>query len=351
MKAAAAGAALLLLIVLAFLAAATSILTGSGTPGGVACAITPDATMSSTAGEPVAAAPTTTIAASTLTLDGEQQTHAALIVQIAMERGLPARAAVIAVATALQESKVRNLTYGHLDSLGLFQQRPSQGWGTREQVLDPRYATGTFYDRLVKVKRWEQLPLTQAAQAVQLSGYPNAYAQWEALAQRVVDALAGTCVTLIPGEQVAAVIAYAHAQLGKPYVWGAEGPNAFDCSGLTMRAYQAAGITIPRVAADQWRWGPPVPRGQEQPGDLAFFRMEADGPGHVGLVIAKGQMIHAPNKRTVVKIDTYQRRDLIGFTRPAAHAHTGHPDPADPPTAPWWQNGNRGECGTPYRPP
>ncbi|SEN78881.1 C40 family peptidase [Nonomuraea pusilla] len=325
MKAAAAGAALLLLIMLAFLAAASSILTGSGTPGGVACAITPSMA-SSTVGGPVAASATTGVAPA-LTLDAEQQANAALIVQIAMERGLPARAAVIALATALQESKLRNLRSGHLDSLGLFQQRPSQGWGTMEQVLDPRHATGTFYDRLVKVPRWEQLPVTRAAQAVQHSGFPDAYAQWEPLAQRVVDALAGTCVPLIPGEQIAAVIAYAHAQLGKPYLWGAEGPDRFDCSGLTMRAYQAAGISIPRVAADQWRWGPPIPKGQEQPGDLAFFRMEADGPGHVGLVIGGGKMIHAPNRRTVVKIDAYQRGDLIGFTRPAAHAPTGQPDP------------------------
>ncbi|GAA1771934.1 C40 family peptidase [Nonomuraea bangladeshensis] len=314
MKAAAAGAALLLLIFLAFLAAATSILTGYGTPGGVACAITTP-TMSSTTGEPVAA-PATVRAASAPMLDGEQQANAALIVQIAMERGLPARAAVIALATALQESMLRNLRYGHLDSLGLFQQRPSQGWGATEQVLDPRHAIGTFYDRLVTVPRWEQLPLTRAAQAVQRSGVPDAYAQWELLAQRVVDALAGTCVPLIPGEQVAAVIAYAHAQLGKPYLWGAEGPASFDCSGLTMRAYQAAGISIPRVAADQWRWGPAIPIGQEQPGDLAFFRMEGDGPGHVGIVLGGGRMIHAPNQRTVVQIGTYQRGDLIGFTRP-----------------------------------
>ncbi|MEU4574627.1 C40 family peptidase [Nonomuraea sp. NPDC023979] len=326
MKAAAAGAVLLLLIVLAFLAAATSILTGSATPGGVACAITPVTTASSTTGKPVVASPATA-SFTTLDLDGEQQANATLIVHVAVERGLPARAAVIAVATALQESKLRNLTYGHLDSLGLFQQRPSQGWGTREQILDPRYATGTFYDRLVEVPRWEQLPLTRAAQAVQRSGLPEAYAQWEALAQRVVDAVAGTCITLIPGEQVAAVIAYAHAQLGKPYVWGAEGPDSFDCSGLTMRAFQAAGISIPRVAADQWRYGPPIPNGQEQPGDLAFFRMQPDGPGHVGLVIGGGRMIHAPNKRTVVQIGTYQRGDLIGFTRPAAHAPTGQPDP------------------------
>ncbi|MEV0386878.1 C40 family peptidase [Nonomuraea sp. NPDC050643] len=325
MKTAAAGAALLLLIICAFIAAATSILTGSGTPGGLGCAITP-ATTSSTASEPIAAGASTGVA-STLTLDIEQQTHATLIIQIAIERGLPARAAVITVATALQESQLRNLHYGHLDSLGLFQQRPSQGWGTPEKVLDPRYAISIFYDRLVKVPRWEQLPLTRAAQAVQRSGRPDAYAPWEPLAQRTVDALTETCVPLIPGEHIAAVLAYAHAQLGKPYLWGAEGPTAFDCSGLTMRAYQAAGISIPRVAADQWRHGPPIPAGQELPGDLAFFHMDADGPGHVGLVIGNGQMIHAPNRRSVVKIDSYQRRDLIEFTRPTAHAVTSQPDP------------------------
>ncbi|MGW4792449.1 C40 family peptidase [Nonomuraea sp. NPDC004297] len=324
MKAAAAGAALLLLIICAFIAAATSILTGSGTPGGLGCAITPATTSSTTVG-PVAAEASTGIT-STLTLDVEQQTHAALIIQIATERGLPTRAAVIAVATALQESKLRNLRHGHLDSLGLFQQRPSQGWGTPEQVLDPRHATSTFYQRLVNVTRWQRLPLTRAAQAVQRSAFPDAYAPWEPLAQRTVDALAGTCVPLIPGEQIAAVLAYAHAQLGKPYRWGAEGPASFDCSGLTMRAYQAAGISIPRVAADQWRHGPPIPPGQEQPGDLAFFRMQADGPGHVGLVIGGGQMIHAPNRRSVVTINSYQRRDLIEFTRPTAHAATGQPD-------------------------
>ncbi|MFB4285888.1 C40 family peptidase [Nonomuraea sp. MTCD27] len=315
MKAVAAGAALLLLLVSVFVAAASSILTASGTPGSVACAL-PSGTASSTEGTPVAAPAFTGIASTAVAMDSEQQTHAALIVQLAMERSLPARAAVIAVATALQESQLRNLRYGHLDSLGLFQQRPSQGWGTPERILNPRYATATFYDRLVKVRRWEQLPLTRAAQAVQRSARPDAYAPWEPLAQRLVDALTGSCVSLIPGGQVAAVIAYAHAQLGKPYLWGAEGPAAFDCSGLTMRAYQAAGITIPRVAADQWRHGPPIPSGQEQPGDLAFFNMQADSPGHVGLVLGGGQMIHAPNRRSVVRIDTYHRGDLIGFTRP-----------------------------------
>ncbi|RGA05578.1 NlpC/P60 family protein [Microbispora sp. H13382] len=301
MNAAAAGAAVLLLFVIAFTAAATGMFTSSG--GDTTC---------------VLAAPADIRSGAVAELDEEQRGNATLIIQTALQLGLPARAAVIAVATALQESGLRNLPHGHLDSLGLFQQRPSQGWGTPEQILDPAYASRSFYKRLVTVRRWEQLPLTKAAQAVQRSATPNAYARWEALAQQVVDTFTGSCVPVIPGEQVAAVIAYAYAQLGKPYRWGAEGPAAFDCSGLTMRAFQAAGITIPRVAADQWRHGSRIPAGQEQPGDLAFFRMEQDGPGHVGIVIGNGQMIHAPNSREVVKIALYERADLVGFTRPIA---------------------------------
>ncbi|MFI7707519.1 C40 family peptidase [Nonomuraea sp. NPDC049480] len=251
-------------------------------------------------------------------LDEEQRGNAALIVQVGLQLGLPARAYVIAIATALQESKLRNLPSGHLDSLGLFQQRTSQGWGSPAQILDPNYATRQFYDRLTNVPGWQRLPLAKAAQSVQRSAFPNAYAPWEALAQRTVDVLTGSCVGIIPGEQAAAVIAYAHAQLGKPYLWGAEGPDSFDCSGLTMRAFQAAGVTIPRVAADQWRHGPPIPSGHEQPGDLVFFRMEQNGPGHVGLVIAPGQMIHAPNRREVIQLSSYRRSDLVGFTRPGA---------------------------------
>ncbi|WP_061294077.1 C40 family peptidase [Herbidospora cretacea] len=306
MKSAAAGAVLLLLVVLVFLAAATSLLTTSAQPGGGGCLLT---VTTGTRENSPATAPTTE-------LDQEQQANAASIIQTGLVLGLPGRAVVIAIATALQESHLRNLTYGHLDSIGLFQQRPSQGWGTKEQILDPEYAARQFYERLVEVSGWERLPLTRAAQAVQRSAFPDAYAKWETLAQHVVDGLTGSCAVLIPGEQAAAVIAYAQAQLGKPYVWGAEGPGSFDCSGLTMRAYQAAGISIPRVAADQWRHGQPVTSGQEQPGDLVFFNMKDDGPGHVGLVIGGGQMIHAPNRREVVKLDSYQRDDLIGFTRP-----------------------------------
>lgn len=124
-------------------------------------------------------------------LSPEQVDNAALISAITVRRGLPARAATIALATALQESKLVNLDYGHLDSLGLFQQRPSQGWGTREQVTDPVYATGTFLDHLVRVPGWNELPITEAAQAVQRSAFPDAYAQHEGRARAFASALTG----------------------------------------------------------------------------------------------------------------------------------------------------------------
>ena len=97
----------------------------------------------------------------------EQAENAALIAGISVRRGLPARAASIAIATALQESKLRNLEGGDRDSLGLFQQRPSQGWGTRRQIMHPTYATNAFYDALVKVDGYADMPITEAAQAVQ----------------------------------------------------------------------------------------------------------------------------------------------------------------------------------------
>lgn len=124
-------------------------------------------------------------------LTPEQADNAALLTAVALRRGLPARAATIAIATALQESGLRNLDHGHLDSLGLFQQRPSQGWGTVEQVTDPVYATNAFYDALVKVKGYQDMPITEAAQAVQRSAFPDAYAQHEARARAWASALTG----------------------------------------------------------------------------------------------------------------------------------------------------------------
>ena len=121
----------------------------------------------------------------------DQITHVATITAVAVRLELPERAVTIALATAFQESKLRNLAAGDRDSIGLFQQRPSQGWGQPEQLRDPRYAARKFYDRLLKVRGWQQLPLTEAAQAVQRSATPLAYAQWEDEASALAKAFLG----------------------------------------------------------------------------------------------------------------------------------------------------------------
>ncbi len=121
----------------------------------------------------------------------EQAVNAATITAVGTGRGLPERAVTIALATALQESGLRNISHGDRDSLGLFQQRPSQGWGTPEEILDPTYAAGEFYKHLVKVRGYQDLPLTVAAQRVQRSGYPEAYAKHEPDARLLAAALTG----------------------------------------------------------------------------------------------------------------------------------------------------------------
>jgi hypothetical protein len=134
---------------------------------------------------------TATVDGSTVVLDPEQAANAALITAIGVARGMPARAATIALATAYQESELANLEYGDADSLGLFQQRPSQGWGTDEQVLDPVYATNAFYDALADVDGYQSMEVTDAAQTVQRSGFPEAYADHEADARVLASALTG----------------------------------------------------------------------------------------------------------------------------------------------------------------
>jgi hypothetical protein len=127
----------------------------------------------------------------TYSIDPEQAENAAVIAAIGVRRGLPARAVSIALATAIQESKLLNVTHGDRDSLGLFQQRPSMGWGRPAQVLDPVYATNAFYDALIEVDGYQTMPITEAAQAVQRSAYPNAYADHEVEARTLASALTG----------------------------------------------------------------------------------------------------------------------------------------------------------------
>lgn len=129
--------------------------------------------------------------AAPVTLTPEQSQNASIIAAVALKMGLPDHAVTVALATAMQESRLRDLHYGDRDSLGLFQQRPSQGWGTPSEILDPEYAVGAFYGRLVQVPGWATMAVTDAAQAVQQSASPAAYARWEQQARTVAIALTG----------------------------------------------------------------------------------------------------------------------------------------------------------------
>jgi cell wall-associated NlpC family hydrolase len=262
-------------------------------------------------------------------LDAERMGNAATIVTVAAGRGLPPRAGVIAIATAYQESTLRNLRYGDRDSIGLFQQRVSI-YGAAV-AADPVRSTHAFLARLVQVPRWQVLPITVAAQAVQVSAFPDAYARWQPLAAQVVGQLwpsaaagarnpsatgrsvGGLCPggplargrggkggtvagsTTVPAGLVVAGSAagqaaarFALAQLGRPYRWGAAGPGSFDCSGLVMAAWASAGVALPHWTGAQVRAGTPVPGDLSTAvaGDLVFIP-GSDGtaavPGHVGI--------------------------------------------------------------------
>ena len=147
----------------------------------------------------------------TARLQPEQMANAATIAAVGIRRSLPTQAIVVALATASQESKLQNVSGGDRDSVGLFQQRPSQGWGTTEQLMDPRHATKVFYDALLKVRGWQQLPVAQAAQAVQKSADGSLYSQWENRSRVLAAALTGEATGA-----VGCTILDAPAQRGAP---------------------------------------------------------------------------------------------------------------------------------------
>ena len=144
-----------------------------------------------TGGGPVTERCTAELDGSDWYLSPAQADNAALVAGTSVARGLPARAATIGLATALQESKLINIDYGDRDSVGLFQQRPSQGWGTVQEILDPVYSTNAFYDVLVEVEGYEDMAVTDAAQTVQRSAFPDAYAQHEMRSRAWASALTG----------------------------------------------------------------------------------------------------------------------------------------------------------------
>ncbi|KGH45436.1 hypothetical protein IN07_17220 [Modestobacter caceresii] len=213
-----------------------------------------------------------TVPGSDVSVTAEQAANAATIAAVARSRGLPPRATVIALATAQQESRLRNLDYGDRDSLGLFQQRPSQGWGSEAQVRDPVYSAGKFFDGLVEVPGWETGRLTEVAQAVQRSGYPELYQQWEPMASALSGALLATSPEALtcgaaPGagpatlaDRTAVVTEAARREAGPPTVEtdgtvsiaGAGWPEA------TWAVAHAERFGLTEVVMDGWRWTPAV---------------------------------------------------------------------------------------------
>ncbi|MFF3127076.1 C40 family peptidase [Streptomyces sp. NPDC057908] len=289
----------------------------------------------------------------------EQVPNAKTIQATGVAMNVPARGQIVALATALQESGLRNLTYGDRDSLGLFQQRPSQRWGTANEILDPVHASTKFYEGLKRVSGWQSLSVTQAAQAVQRSGFPEAYAKWEPLAtalQQAIEPLlptadgasttpapsgsgsttstAGGCTTdgdgtdfgtipagavpdgyEIPADaprEVQAAIRWALGQLDTPYQWGGSCTDSHgsdpmgrcDCSSLMQQAYKAAGVTLTRTTYTQVKDGKSVSVEALRPGDLLFTEGTANTPEHVGMFIGQGLIIHAPRTGDVVRVTT-----------------------------------------------
>ncbi|MFD7052706.1 C40 family peptidase [Streptomyces mirabilis] len=297
----------------------------------------------------------------------EQVPNAKTIQATGVAMNIPARGQIVALATALQESGLRNLTYGDRDSLGLFQQRPSQGWGTANEILDPVHASTKFYETLEKVSGWQSLSVTQAAQAVQKSGFPEAYAKWEPLAtalQQAIEPLvskaggtspspspsgsgstgspppstAGGCTsggdgtdfgTVPPGAvpagykipadatpKVQTAIRWALGQLDTPYQWGgsctdSHGPDPMgrcDCSSLMQQSYKASGVTLSRTTYKQVKEGKKVSVNALQPGDLLFTGGTAEVPEHVGMFIGQGLIVNAPHTGDVVRLATLASR-------------------------------------------
>lgn len=268
------------------------------------------------------------------TLSQSQVTVAQAYIAVGRARSVPGNGIVIALMMALQESNMQmlanssvpeSLQYPHdgvgsdHDSVGSAQQRPSTGWGSVAELMQPAYNAEVFYGGpqgpnhgsprgLLDVQGWDQMDKGVAAQAVQGSAFPERYAQWQAEAEAILKALGSSTV---PADCTAnssgppqptmpadlsqlrrAIIAYAQEGVGGAYVWGGTAFKAWDCSGYVQWIYGKAGIQLPRT--EQWTAGAVTV--SPQPGDLVV--QNPDGPnhwGHVGIYAGNGMMYSALN--------------------------------------------------------
>jgi hypothetical protein len=222
---------------------------------------------------------TATVRPDPYALTPEQAGYASTIAAVGIRMGLPDHAVTVALATALQESGLHNLTYGDRDSLGLFQQRPSQGWGTRAQLLDPIYAATAFYQHLEQEPGWQTLSVTAAAQGVQRSAAPNAYARWEDSSRAMAAALTGehpaafTCTGLTIAPGTTSVGTLAERELGTRVVSGPHDPQR----GWALASWLVAhspqlGVTA--VTFDAKRWAATTGSWQPAAGDPQALSLE-----------------------------------------------------------------------------
>lgn len=284
-----------------------------------------------------------------VTLTASQLQIAGSGVAVAKKRKLPAQASVDIIAAGMQESHLTNLSGGDRDSVGWLQQRPSEGWGTVQQLMDPVYAAGKFFDKLLTIKGWQTMAPADAIQAVQRSGDGSLYASRLPMARALAESLLGDssvalrCATggagsppgQAPNLKAGRVLARARGQLGLPYCWdggtstgpshGTGGPGCsgqrvgFDCSGLALYAYAGIGVPLPHSAADQYQslYGHLVPISHDQPGDLVFWSSNGTQAAihHVAIVWSTsgkpdggGQIIEAQDFNVPVHI-----RDWAGI--------------------------------------
>ncbi|BDE68784.1 hypothetical protein TPCU411_p240 (plasmid) [Cutibacterium acnes] len=316
-------------------------------------------------------------------LTARQKQLVTTIVTVVQRDKLPTQAAVIAIMTAKQESDLgadptSAKANGDGDA-GPFQQRILPGWyGTLDQVNNDAYATEAFLKGhtityagpgsaggpgfhipgLVDIADWQKMPLTQAAQAVQGSALPDAYAKWETMAKQIVGStttghLSNNCATGAANEtgvskNLAEAVAWAKSIADNnsyAYVWGGNGKadGGYDCSGLTSALYRRIGISLPRTAAEQQHVGTAVARDQLKVGDLILWGNPAH---HVAVYIGGGQMVSAdnPTAASTWKRSTATRRategsshDLAPKCRRGRHPHpsrAGRPHRDSPPLSP-----------------
>lgn len=303
-----------------------------------------------------------------VTLNQAQLTRAATVVSVgAGTKGVGRDGILIALMAALTESSLRMLANpsaypdsanypndgngGDHDSLGLFQMRPSTGWGNVENLMDAEYQAEAFYGGsggpnrgsprgLLDIPDWNLLPKGVAAQAVEVSAYPDRYAAYEPVAEAILDKMAsgtsgGSCADSAQGSGVAlppgfagAFIAAAQTQIGRPYVWGGgtyagasgvgsdgRGPG-FDCSGLVLyAAFQASNgdLKLPHYSGAQITFGQSVAWDDKQPGDLIFFTHPgASAPHHVAIYVGDGKILQAPHTGDNVRYGTVS--EFVGET-------------------------------------